>query len=46
MKEEISGHDQKMSPNVEQANGECKNGSQKKIAIKLQSRLWNYIIIP
>lgn len=46
--EEISGHDQKMFPNVEQANDGCKNGSQKETsaAIKLQSRVGNSIIIP
>lgn len=39
IEEDISGRDQKMFPNVEQANDECKNGFEKKTATKLQSRL-------
>lgn len=39
MEEEISVCDQKTFPNVEAANDERKNGSQKKITTKLQSSL-------
>lgn len=40
IEEDISGNDQEMSPNVKQADDECKNGSPMRAttATKLQSR--------